>query len=106
MSALQEDNRPENQRPPMQPMEFYFLATARCPYCNHEEKVRINKDKFVYHECNKGNVMGKIPEIVIPQEMVEHLHKEKIINNLTYLEKRYDSKQAYPSLRLKAGKKK
>lgn len=105
MSVHIKDNRPENQRPPMQPMEFYFLAKARCPYCRHAEEVMINKDKFIYHECNQGNVMDKIPEITIPQEMVEHLHKEKLIGNLKFLEKMHDNKEAYPSLKLKAGKK-
>lgn len=80
-------------KPPLQPMEFYFTALAKCPNCNFKEDVVINRDAEVYHECNQGNVRANVPTIKLPDEMIKHFHKEKLIDNLKLLEMKYDNKK-------------
>lgn len=59
-------NRSDSQKPPLQPGFFYLKATFICPECEYKEDVLINKDKEVYHECNKGNKRCNVPEIKLP----------------------------------------
>jgi len=52
---------------PLQAGHFYLKARFVCPQCDHEEDVVINKDNYVDHECNQGNVHTKVPTISLPE---------------------------------------
>jgi hypothetical protein len=78
--------RAVKDKPKLKPIKIYFNATVVCPDCCDTGDVVLNKDAEYYHECNEGNVRAELPKIEMPMGIVKHLHKNKLISNLKYLE--------------------
>ena len=67
-------NRPDSEKPPLKVATFYLSAMMVCPDCDHEEVVRINLDKEVYHDCNEGHVRTTVPSFPLaPSRRVDTL---------------------------------
>ena len=85
--------RKSKEKPKLKSVEIYFTATVICPDCNSEGEVLLNRDAEVYHECNEGNVRAELPKIELPKGLIKHLHKNKFIDNLKFLEKLDENKE-------------
>lgn len=51
------------KEPPIKAAKFYLKAVMVCPDCDEEQEILINRDEYVYHECNEGNVRCNVPEL-------------------------------------------
>lgn len=49
---------------------FYVTGGWKCADCGYECKIRFGLDKYIYHECNKGNVETPVPNLLNIKENV------------------------------------